>query len=268
MYRDVFDVLYTSECFLENAHKYEHVTVVDPDETIIPRINSEIISNKDNFKYVTNFNGNLVDLELKCRHNEDQKINNYLNWLDTHENLHFNMGFYLKNKIVSKIFNEFEAYFNSSLTYKTKSSFKHVIRVIDLEPDGPEHFAYNYTFIISNKDELNYARNLLKFYKIYIKNKFNDANKFQRLFFIAGETTDWYCGKSSYHTEVALDFSVHYPDDYDMRWVDFNIGHSSHFREKYEFKAEYIPIREFILDLNYFSCFFKPMLKYFDLDLL
>ena len=64
----------------------------------------------------------------------------------------------------------------------------------------------------------------------------NSLNIFNRIFFIAGSSTSNKCGKTSYHSDKVFDFTVHYPDDLKFHWVDFDTGHSSHFRETYTFR--------------------------------
>ena len=256
-YRDIFDVLYENECFLNNAHKYEHISVFDNDETIIPRSNKKILRNKDFIKYVLEYN-NKLELENSC---SNIKIDEYLNSIKKSDNLHFLMGFYLSNNIIKHIFNAIEAYISSNAYLKSR-----LIKVIDPHPASPDYNPYNYSFSVNGKDELNYVKNLLSIYKKVIKtwtetSALNNSKIFNRIFFIAGSSTSNKCGKTIYHSDKVFDFTVHYPDDQKFHWVDFNIGHSSHFRETYTFRQINISITDFMIDFNYFYCYLKPIIQ-------
>ena len=50
---DVFNMMITNECFLNNTHEFIHVAVVDNDEIIMPRVNSKILKVKDNFNLIS-----------------------------------------------------------------------------------------------------------------------------------------------------------------------------------------------------------------------
>jgi hypothetical protein len=257
-YRDIFEVLYENECFLNNAYKYEHISILDNDETIIPRSNKKILKNKDFIKYVLKYDGGKLELENSCA---SVKIDQYLNSIKKSENLHFLMGFYLSNNIIKHIFNEIEAYISSGAYLKSR-----LIKIIDPHPVSLGYNPYNYTFLVNGNDDLNYVKNLLFIYKkiieIWTKNaELYGLNIFNRIFFIAGSSTSNKCGKTSYHSDKVFDFTVHYPDDLKFHWVDFNIGHSSHFRETYTFRQINISITEFMIDFNYFYCYFKPIVE-------
>ena len=120
------------------------------------------------------------------------------------------------------------------------------------------------SFSVDGKHELNYVKNLLQIYKKIINtwtetSVLNNSKIFNRIFFIAGSSTSNKCGKTIYHSDKVFDFTVHYPDDQKFHWVDFNIGHSSHFRETYTFRQINISITDFMIDFNYFYCYLKPI---------
>ena len=270
-YRDIFDVLNENECFLENAGKYEHVSVFDNDETIIPRVNSKIAKSKDNFDYVSSLNPNANDfikLDSYCDKNNDGRISKYFDSIKKSSNLHFRMSYYIKNPVLKDIFKSIESYFNSKEF--NKSSAVHVIKAYDSMPASAQHTPYNFSFLIKNEYELSYAKNLLFIYRNYLEKYldklpgkyFDDPDKFNRIFYVAGPITSHYCGKTAYHTNEAFDFTVHYPEDNNMHWVDYDLGQNSHFRRAYLFNLVNMSITELVLDMNYFSCYYKPMLKY------
>ena len=274
---DGYHVLHTNECFLENADKYEYVTVVDNDETIIPSIiNSKLRKKVDNFNYVKSLNLNSIQKEvnsvnLACELDaKTNYIGSYLKSFGTMKNFHFGMAYYLKDVDLKRIFNAFEDYFNS--TSFNSNSFDHVIQVIDYEKKSEFHNPYDYKFEIKNADELAYARNLLFLYRNFIEkfeNKYKAvlnsySEQFHRFFYISGEATNWLCGKSIWHTDRTSEYSVHYGVVAEnLNTLDFNDGHNGHFRVNYPFKADKIRITELSLDFNYLNCFYKPIIEKF-----
>jgi len=273
---DGYDVLHTNECFLENADKYEYVTVVDNDETIIPRINTKLLKKVDTFNFIKNITPNSLEsdvnsINLACQSDaKTSYIEDYLKTFGRMKNYHFGMAYYLKNVDVKRIFNAFEAYFNG-LTFNP-NSVNHVIQVFDTVAENHNHNPYTYNFVISNKDELSYAQNLLFLYKNFIEkfeNKYKSVledytEQYHRYFYISGASTNWLCGKSIWHTEKTSEYSVHYGvvADY-LHTLDFDNGHNGHFRRNYPFKAEEIKITELSLDFNYLNCFYKPIIEKF-----
>ena len=284
---DLFNMMITNECFLNNTHKYSHVSVIDNDEIIMPRVNSKLIKTKDNFDFISNLNFNqksqslpneLTSLESSCSNDMENKLENYLKSFTTKPvTFHFHMGFYLREKQIRQIIETFEAYFNDSIDY----SKIHKIQVIDQLPAVSDHNVYNFTFVLNNKLEINYAKNLCKIYRYLIDNfeeKNNDeiqkySERFHRFFYIGGLLSSFACGKSSHSTDVSFEFSVHYPEpdkDYpnqaELYSIGYDYGQLSHFRHVNEFhksSQKEISITELILDLNYLNCFYKPIVEKF-----
>jgi hypothetical protein len=268
-FRDGYDVLHTNECFLENADKYQFVTVIDNDETILPFINKQIFSYKDSYDFILNLNKtSRLSLSLECEVDNDKKVDWYLHKFSFKSNFYFKMAYYLKNKIIKKIFDSFEAYFNSN-QFKLNRKSQHIIHVIDLEPNSKTHNAFNYSFIIENRNELKYAQNMLLAYRLFIEKFENEhevvlnkySENFHRYFFISGRSSEWLYGKSVWHTDHTLEYSVHEGVVAEQPiYVDFDYGHNAHFRETYPFNDPNISINEFKLDLNYLNCVYKPII--------
>ena len=153
-------------------------------------------------------------------------------------------------------------FFNSNSNYSNKTN-EYVINVIDLEPSSADHYQNNFTFIIRDEMEFVYAKNLLYIYKNFIENivdfKLNETSKFERVFYLAGESSLKYSGKTIHNTDITSGVSVHYPIDYVFDLVDINTGHTSHFRKEFQVKVENMSITELLLDLNYINCFYKPI---------
>ena len=281
-YLDGYDVMHTNECFLENADKYEYVTVVDNDETVVPRINTRFRTKNDAFKYVSKLDSNyyssnkdsllkeINSISLTCQHEVKSKIESYLHSYNENTNFNFGMAYYLRDVDVKKIFNSFDAYFSSS--YFDSKSFEHTINVIDTESENKFHNPYNFTFVIRSFEELTYAKNLLFLYRNFLE-KFDTQHRktlsvyteqFRRYFYISGTATDWLCGKSIWHTDKTSEYSVHYGVvAEELYYMNFDQGHNGHFRRNYPFKPNNISISELSLDFNYLNCFYKPIIQKF-----
>jgi hypothetical protein len=288
---DIFNIMITNECFLNNTDKYLHVAVVDPDEIIIPIENRQVLTLKDNLVLISQLNlvsnsnipTKLTNLETSCSNDLNAKLEEYLNTINNKSStFYFHMGFYLVDNQVRQIFEGIEAYYQESKNL----SQPHNITIIDLIPQSKSHNSYNFTFTIKNQDEINYALNLCKIYRnlIQVFEKSHErylskySNRFHRFFYIGGLLSSFASGKSFHNTDVTFDLSVHYPDpdknypdQAQLYWVGYNQGHISHFRHNNEFHKSSqtaISITELILDLNYLNCFYKPIVKkYSDIKL-
>lgn len=281
--RNMFDNLNQKECYWNNAGKYEHIAIIDIDETVIPRINSKILIS-DNFEFLKSIDidesffkndfFNIFNHELKCSKSKGKYIDLYLKKLNLFdENLYFKMAFYLSDHILSEIFDSIEKYFNSVNT--DNFSLTHYINVTHFKPIRNNNTVYNYSISIEGHDEIKYAKNLLLLYKnialhskeFYNKTFIHYSHKFSSFFYLYGRGVTEYCGKTIHNTEKTYDFWVHYPVGSKKLRIPFNDGHSSHFRDEFEINNPFtkfngsIPIKELVFDFNYFNCFYKPLVK-------
>jgi len=216
----------------------------------------------------------LTNLESSCSNGLNTKLDDYLNTINNKSStFYFHMGFYLDDNQVRQIFEGFESYYQEGNNILQP----HNITIIDLIPQSKDHNKYNFTFTIKNQDEINYALNLCKIYRnliqVFEKSHENHLNKysnrFHRFFYIGGLLSSFASGKSFHSTDVTFDLSVHYPnpdknfpDQAQLYWVGYNLGHVSHFRHVNEFHKSSqtaISITELILDLNYLNCYFKSI---------
>jgi hypothetical protein len=277
----------TNECFLNNTDKYKHVSVIDNDEIIMPRVNSLLLRTVDNFNFISKLtfdqeNGTreLTELEMTCG-SDRPGIDAYLGNFKTQKpanTFYFHMGFYLRDKQVKQIIEAFEGYllFNGSLNFTQE----HNITVIDrLSPSSTDHNVYNFTFVLKNKRDIDYAMNLCKIYRFLIekfeRNFTQDlakySERFHRFFYIGGLLSSFACGKSMHSTDVTFELSVHYPEpdrmypgQAELFMIGYDYGQVSHFRHVNEFhksSQKVIAISELILDLNYLNCFYKPIVE-------
>jgi hypothetical protein len=219
----------------------------------------------------------LEETESSCKNNSVDKLEKY--FIDLNMNrvtFYFRMGFYLKDRQVHQIIEKLESYF---LNITHSSNQIHKVIVNDSEPQSEYHNNYNFTFIIKNQDEINYAQNLCKIYRNLIQNFVNKhkselgtlSDRFHRFFYIGGRLSSFACGKSIHNTDVSFEVSVHhpvadinYPEQAQLSYVNYDFGHLGHFRYVNEFhKSNFkeVSITELILDLNYLNCYYKPIVE-------
>jgi hypothetical protein len=159
------------------------------DESIIPRQNKKLEKNSKMFKMIEKLNlenindkqslTKLLDLESSClqpvkasQNNDKREVNQtieqYIRRLkkvykgNEYFSPHFQMGYYLKNATTSQLFETFEEYL-SSINYTFNASYP-------LAQFTEQSFSNNYTFqfLFKSQKDVNYARNLMKIYKLLL----------------------------------------------------------------------------------------------------
>jgi hypothetical protein len=134
-----------------------------------------------------------------------------------------------------------------------------------------------YSFMFENQKDVNYAKNLLKVYKMMVRefilknqnvlNKYSEP--FNRFIFLGGELSTGNGGKTLHNTKKSLSVHVHHPQQSDFQYVDYNRAFLSHFKSETitdQFFREFsrkTSIKNLALDLNYFYCFYRDVLKRF-----
>jgi len=264
-----FEQVVFNECYLQNMNKYKYITINDQDETIIPTYlknykqqeNGLIKSEKSFMKIAESF----------CYYNKNEKETNiqvYLNSLQTASDnhpvtFHFNMGVYMKQTTMDLIFDQIDKLTNfstSSIRIYDKNELNYYKQILD----------FNIT--INSIQDYEYAKYLYDVYKtvlkpFYMKNK--DKLKqipesYNRLFYLLGPSTTWFCGKTIHNTLITESLTTHYPQSFDsVTTIPIEQGFSSHFRKDYNLNWNEKSIKEFRFDLNYFLCYYKPILNKF-----
>jgi hypothetical protein len=262
---DHFEHLIYLECYLHNMDKYKYITVTDLDEIIIPRYFKQntniqdISENKCNYLNQDNSNKSKTDLEIYL--NSLKKI------LEKNEDVsfHFKNGLYMNMRMIDNLFKQLELLINSS----TKS-FPRSFRVVDRLEDF-----INFECKIRNKKEYNYSLYLLNIYKTLIqplKSKYDSisdliSEPFNRYFYLKGKKTVGLWGKTIHNTLLTETLNHHMPVKVtkdSIITIPHEYGHVSHFRGKnYLDLRDEISITELHFDLDYFFCFYKPILKKF-----
>lgn len=273
---DVFSGIFINECYLSHIDQYRYITIVDNDETIIPKNLNQIKTYEDNIEFLLNENNlnfsnlinptcnrfestskeSLIELFIK----DLAKINGKKN-----VSYNFDQGFFLKFSFIEFLFKKFK---DIDLLNKDQTDLILEIKQDegkqDLEP-------FNFIFSIKNLKELNYAKNLYKLYFNIIKpfrELFNKeiqkyVEKFDRLFVLIEDQDKVGYGKTIHNTQVSFDLTLHQPLDRPFWKVPLKYGYLSHFRDYYQptINQEPISILNIQFDLNYFDCYFKPIMK-------
>lgn len=184
------------------------------------------------------------------------------------------MGLYVKHKLMDDLFNKLDEYFKSNQTNSTALAPPFILSVEDKKDKNFRgHLGVKFNVVLKTKEELSYAQNLNKLYSREIR-PFLERNKnvlkhvpesFNRFYLLNGATTAWMCGKTIHHTLSSHWVSTHYPEGNNFEnvlWTPQEYGHVSHFRTSLkDLHERNVSIVDFKFDLNYFLCYFKPLMK-------
>jgi hypothetical protein len=285
---DMFNIILTNSCYMKNFNKYSHITVVDNDETVIPRAQVATLEHDyyENLKVlarsVKSSNDLIDDIEEKV---QCTNINEYLTNLNdiyksrTNKVLsyYFQQAYYFDMNLMQSILNELELKINR---------LRAVNRTLVNVASNIASVSFNYTFLISDEYDLAYAKDLLnlnkKIVKPYLSHSFAGdgvskklSDNYSRFFFILSERDMQYASGKTIHstrfnnTRVAAltNICIHSLCRKRASVVQVKHGFLSHFRKSVHFdmkkenKANLVfKIRQLRFDFNYFNCFVKPIL--------
>lgn len=276
---DIFNTILTNECYLKYSHKFKYVTVIDNDETIIPRLINKTFRSRDNFNFVTSLSGatntythvkEYVD-KLKCDkfQNKENNFVSYIeelakiNYLKNSKEFYFQQGYYLSNRLMNQILNIIESHLNTS---QDNNFLIKVNASKNTDLDG-------WRFQISGKEEIQYARNLCKLNRLYVQPFINEnkqilesvSKNFGRYFvLLTNKDNEFKMGKTVFNTNVSIEpikICVHSECSRRDKIISTQFGHLSHFRKVFKFaKNIKFSVRQLLFDFNYFNCYMKPIL--------
>lgn len=275
---DVLNTLVSNECYADHIEDYNYIAIFDADEIVIPR---EINDLTNSYNLISYYN-ELDDIfsNYKCISSENATpIIKHMHDVENANNLtrpvsmYFKNGMYLDDKNSRYIFQKIEQYFKSSifLMNQFNESFRHSINVKyktkdELSKYGKFELNYDRNFILTGQNDINYAKNLIKIYKnIYSSNRTLNYD-FERFVYLYGDITSAQKGKSIHNTLSSTKTYIHWPIETEFISIDSRTqGFLSHFRHfTQQFKAQTVPITDLGLDLNYYSCYYKKILKSID----
>jgi hypothetical protein len=246
VYADHFEDVLARECYLENMDKYKFITYNNFEETILPSYLSQVIDLKNNDFYENS--------QSKC--NTNQTIQAYFNSLDLKEtnSFHFRISTYMKHQSIDIFFEGLEKmlFYADAVDWSEKKTETLSFFI--------NNKLFDFKLEIKNEDELAYAKYLSDLYKKIIKPFYGNNSKvldkmsepFNRLFYIV-EKVD---SKPVINTNLPI-------DGMKTSLITKDLGHLSFFRKEYVLNFETMSISEFYFDMNYFFCFYLPMIKKF-----
>jgi len=275
LYADHFELLIANECFLLNVEKFQYIAFLNSDQAILPKFldQNDVLDTTFDTEKIKTVQSQCYYEKNKQQTSNTHNIDVYLSKLNSAMNFNrtvsyqFGTSIYLKHKsidpffvslgnVLSKISDEtdvFDFYFESE-----EKSFK------DFTPSSPDVLEYKVS--IKNEMDYRYAKNLFELYNFTIK-PFYERNSqimnkiyepFNRLFYSIHAKATANNAKPIVNTDLRLNLP--------KKVIPYQHGHVSNFPKEFVFKRETKSIREFSIDLNYFLCYYLPVLKKFNFN--
>jgi hypothetical protein len=232
---ELINVLILNECYLDNIDKYKYVTVVDVDETIIPRAVSNFHTIDQSNDFVSALQGQPsrkdVFNNVKCdRYDSSIAIEDKTlveaYFIDLSKELeikkpialHFQHGFYIHNGVVEKVM----ASIKKTLFYHSKLGTNSLINYTLTATDSDStKDNLTFSFTIKNKKDLRYAESLLKVYQNVIKPFIDEfdyskivGSEYNRFFYVGGVANEFAAGKTVHDTRSTFALFIHYVEHY------------------------------------------------------
>jgi hypothetical protein len=283
---------------MSNVDKYKYVTVVDNDETLLPpRLNpihghDQLLNELYTNSFDTPLKAKLFGQNLDCQRfnhinpniTNNSLIESYIEYLTNAKSLvkqmsyNFDQVFFLKGEMIQIFFKQFFNLFlsntNSKRGYKNDTrngSYPIKININNLKKKNKKGLEdFDYTFLIRNENDFNYTINLFNLNRWLIQpflrqhhviiNK--TCDRYDRVFALSSfSNSNPWSGKTIHNTQTTFTLTLHLPYKRDFIRVPYRHGYLSHFRGYYHLLKDKkpIPINELFIDLNYFVCYFKPI---------
>ena len=303
-----------NECLLTNKEKAKLIFFPDTDETFIPTKLKNFDYPEQTYKFLSSNTTDLHSQEkvilfeksylsnnncMKEKQGESL-IKNYLDnvyqkyQIHNDSSLFFPQVFFLTDNLMKEIFYRLEETFNDANisrndTIRVKIFQKHK----QTESRGfkfhSAEWDTDFTLLIQNENEINYAKNLLSLYKHLIepylkeneKKLKAESERLSRYFYLDLRNdieTISYVGKSFVNPVTSeLMFNPHVPNHHpgflygrDKSNVfamppnhhkDISSYYIAHFRDRYKMGKADKSITRIQIDLNYFTCYVKPIIE-------
>jgi hypothetical protein len=233
-------MLIQSQCYAEHFNDYKYVAAFDNDEVIFPN-RAGFSTMNDQRAYIakmelqpeklptTQINSALVINDFKCNRYELLSGNSgtfekYLNELSAKlkvvtsdpRALYFHQSYFISLNLTDQIFRNLQHALNEKSANKLDSSASSVISFSITDWDRIQPHSFNFTIV--NKNEFQYAVNLLKIYKTVIqpylvKNRKiiqDNVQYYDRLFSIVGQVNSFALGKTMHDTRVTVGLTIHF----------------------------------------------------------
>ena len=270
-----FDAIANNECLYSHSNDANLVLIQDNDEVLLaPRLQKfntlsktiAFLSQKEN-----SFSTNKQAFPTRgdCNMNAGYLSSHFHNevysrqGVDQDHSFFFQNIVYVNDELIEIIFEQINAIDISKSGFPIKLKIKQ-----DLKPDKQypnEIFGAKFVFVINNLDELNYARNMLDVHTNLIKPYLRKAissvpEEYKRFYFFTKPLVSYRHGKSLTNLDSSTFSDPHRPNGKVYELEDY---YMSHFRRIAVLEKIEVSIKSFIVDFNYFFCYFQPMLEDF-----
>ena len=277
---DIIKVFFFNECFNDYIDTYQHVGVIDMDELFIPNTMKNFTKESQYIEFVadTDLNGvnnkqsllKIFDVECKADNSTappiDVHISNLFQVTNTRTSYRFYSDKHFPIKSEKYIIEELEKYFNSNLS---TNETRHSLNLT--EPT--DKVLVNYTLVIDGPRDVNYAKNLIKLYRLLVDDfnvkkhdelqKYTKHNVFNRFIYLNRPVGDEGL-KVIYNTDTNLIMHVHFAFMEKVASLEIanQYARYSHFRSKTKMENGWvINVKEIGFDFNYLFCYYRKVLK-------
>ena len=277
-----FDGIANNECLNANAHENKLVLIQDNDEAfVVPRLEkfhklTSVVEYMSETKNRYKLNKFLYPTRSDCRYSKPTYFDDLFSQRHGNESDKYSVFFqnvvFVNNDLIKLIFKQI-----SLINFSNEYNFKYPLKIkikqnyIANDPmyKNPNYGA-NFVLTITNKNEMNYAWNLLDIYENVVEPFMNETSgggsdsfvpeSFKRFYFFKTPLVQPQYGKSLSNIVSATHTGPHRPNG---KIVELNEYYMSHFRTRAIFEKHHVPITSVIFDFNYFYCYFQPIFESF-----
>lgn len=232
---------------------------------------------------------------ISTKQNTKGVMNQFLNEIKTQarvkeidtKSLYFSQSYFIQQQLVDQIFVKLEQALKEIDLETISVSIYLNVTDYNRPRKGINKGPHDFSVTIKSQRELRYAINLLQIYKIYLKPYLdqnaalflNHTQDFDRFFVFVGDINLFANGKTLHNTLSTFDMTIHAvehyidtnpdhthtPNDFSptMFFIPNHLARLSHFRKLQYFSYKQVSIKNLMFDLNYFNCYFKPIMDKF-----
>ena len=200
--------------------------------------------------------------------------------------IYMRMGHHLSESYLNSILDGMRTYFASEEYKKKREEYQKQnssnSNMYAFKMNGSAvNKIFSYQIQMFGDEEVRYAHNLLKIHKLLFEDKNNTPslaspyttyNTFNRFFFLKNEWLSINWGNTIHHTDTNNPFDINFQtssrDEIQIEkplFLDYDLGHVSHFRNSLVWDINYVNstenISSFMFDFNYMFCYYRKAFK-------
>jgi hypothetical protein len=205
--------------------------------------------------------------------------------------MHFENAYPISDHVVEQLFNGIESLLSNKSTFINEMNSGAKINFSIKVTDHMQNSPHSFEFTLLSSIDMKYALAMLSVYRTVVQPFFKKhadlisrcAHDYDRVFVLNSEMFVYQNGKTIADTRCTFNHGMHYTEDYylinedthlpevkdDVNYrhrllrLPRNTAHMNHFRRNNSFTYKHFPIQTLYLDLNYFNCYFVPLLDKF-----